>query len=601
MSLAKKIKDSKLYSKFDEIDGSHTLKSIVPQGYVDYPARIRQGGSVKYFNYDLAEEMGLIPLSHNSEMTAELEAKILETFSIQIINEFDEINERKFPEEEMKSGKYMATRYLQLQHDSKKGKTSGDGRSIWNGEVKHKGSTWDISSCGTGATCLSPATSKFNKFFETGDPTISYGCGYAEVDEGLATSLMSKVFKANGLVTEQTLGVIEFKNNISINIRAHKNLIRPSHIFLYLKQDDLESLTNIVDYYIDQQVLSGEWSDCPKNIRRYDYFLKKVCDVFSKTVAIFEDEYIFCWLDWDGDNILMDGGIIDYGSIRQFGIFHHEYRYDDVERFSTNILEQKKKAKNIVQSFAQAIDYIKTKDKKSLSSFSNDSLLNRFEATFEEQKSINILHKIGFTEKKIKHVLKRYQSDVIEFRKAFSYFEKTNSKVGVFKIPDGITCDAVFNMRTFLREYPQLLMTYGEKIGDNDFIELVKSQYARSDDLDMNSYRKQKISDLQDIYIFLMTKTAQLFQVGLDDLQLEVAERSQVINKSNRITGDAVTHIVAKIASSKLSEKKIHKLISDITASQNLLPTKKVQFSTKHPGKLLSEIFEIINDNREGL
>ena len=84
---------------------------------------------------------------------------------------------------------------------------------------------------------MSPATSKYNKFFETGDPSISYGCGYAEVDEGLATAILSKIFNLNNHSTEETLAIIEFKNNISINVRAHENLIRPSHIFLYLKQD----------------------------------------------------------------------------------------------------------------------------------------------------------------------------------------------------------------------------------------------------------------------------------------------------------------------------------------------------------------------------
>lgn len=40
-------------------------------------------------------------------------------------------------------------------------------------------------SCGTGATCLSPATHIFKKFFQTGDPSISYGCGYSDLDDGV--------------------------------------------------------------------------------------------------------------------------------------------------------------------------------------------------------------------------------------------------------------------------------------------------------------------------------------------------------------------------------------------------------------------------------
>ena len=53
---------------------------------------------------------------------------------------------------------------------------------------------------------------------------------------------------------------------------------------------------------------------------------------FAEFAAKLEMDYIFAWLDWDGDNVLADAGIIDYGSVRQFGLRHDQYRYDDVER-----------------------------------------------------------------------------------------------------------------------------------------------------------------------------------------------------------------------------------------------------------------------------
>ena len=114
--------------------------------------------------------MGLIPSNHPNEMDEELENQILDSFSLVIINEYDEEKNKKFKEEEIKPGTYMATRYLQPQHKDKLGLCSGDGRSIWNGFVEHKGKTWDVSSRGTGATKLSPATSKYGRYFESGDP-----------------------------------------------------------------------------------------------------------------------------------------------------------------------------------------------------------------------------------------------------------------------------------------------------------------------------------------------------------------------------------------------------------------------------------------------
>jgi hypothetical protein len=59
----------------------------------------------------------------------------------------------------------MATRYLQTQHRNKQGKTSGDGRSIWNGYLKSDNLTFDISSRGTGATILSPGAQEAEGFW----------------------------------------------------------------------------------------------------------------------------------------------------------------------------------------------------------------------------------------------------------------------------------------------------------------------------------------------------------------------------------------------------------------------------------------------------
>ena len=107
----------------------------------------------------------------------------------------------------------MATRYLQLQHPDKRGKTSGDGRGIWNGEFRGRGGTWDVSSSGTGATCLSPAAAQTGKFFKTGDRAVGYGNGYNTLDEGLSAALMSEIFHRNGIPTERTLVIISFERN----------------------------------------------------------------------------------------------------------------------------------------------------------------------------------------------------------------------------------------------------------------------------------------------------------------------------------------------------------------------------------------------------
>src|SRR5215211_4497863 len=119
-----------MYEKFKEVDGTHPWRNVSADGYVDYRARYRPQGRVVYLNFPLAKEMGLIPTDHRPSINRELEQAILDTFSLQIINEYDLAQGKKFSPETIKPNAYMATRYLQTQHRNKQGKTSGDGRSV---------------------------------------------------------------------------------------------------------------------------------------------------------------------------------------------------------------------------------------------------------------------------------------------------------------------------------------------------------------------------------------------------------------------------------------------------------------------------------------
>jgi len=248
-----------MYEKFSEIDGTHPWRNVSSDGYVDYQARYRPHGRVVFFNFPLAKEMGLIPSDHSASISKELEQAILDTFSLQIINEYDLEQGKKFPPETIRPHPYMATRYLQTQHRNKQGKTSGDGRSIWNGHLKSDNLVFDISSRGTGATILSPGVQEAQKVLPTGDTTFGYSSGLADLDEMLGSAVMSEIFYRQGIPTERCLAVIGFPDTTAIGVRTAPNLIRPAHMFRYLKQGRLEELKASVDYFIDREVENGIW------------------------------------------------------------------------------------------------------------------------------------------------------------------------------------------------------------------------------------------------------------------------------------------------------------------------------------------------------
>ena len=143
-----------------------------------------------------------------------------------------------FRKQDIRPNKYMATRYLQLQHPSRRGTTSGDGRGIWNGEIRHRGRTWDVSSSGTGATRLSPAVAIEEKFFKTGDRNVGYGNGRNSLDEGIPSALMSEIFHRKGVATERTLAILSFEDGTSINVRASSKSASPRAFFCHLKQNN---------------------------------------------------------------------------------------------------------------------------------------------------------------------------------------------------------------------------------------------------------------------------------------------------------------------------------------------------------------------------
>jgi uncharacterized protein YdiU (UPF0061 family) len=600
------------YSQFLKIDGRHPYRDAVPDGYVDYAAHTRPGGEVFYFNFDLAKEMGLIAKSHPHELNKELKEAILYTFSLQIINEYDIAHKTPIPEKEIRPYKYMATRYLQLQHPSTKGYTSGDGRSIWNGYFEGKNGIWDVTSCGTGTTCLSPAVVLGNKLVKTGDSKVSYGSGRSDFIDGLCAAMMSEIMHKNGISTERTLAVISFADDTSVNVRAGKNLLRPAHFFSYLKQDNYARLKGMMDYFIGRQVKNGECEIISGDKRRYQNILKKFATSFAEAAACFEVEYIFCWMEWDGDNILTDGGIIDYGSVRQFGLYHHEYRYDDVDRMSTTITEQKNKAKYIVQNFAQITEYLISGKKENIKHYSDHESLKLFEEAYLNKKHELILYRIGFNMGVVSKIQKdkKINEILLEFVEVYSYFEKVKSSRGLYSIKDGVTWDAVFCVRDILRELPAYYLSRNEDMSCQMFVDILKSNYATKDDLKLTASRNDKIKRFQRLYKALIARAAECGGVSEKSMLREIVERSSLINRYERITGDSIIYASEALAkgSDSMAPKTRHKLFSEFVELQVLRPENKrrslesdEKFNNRNAKDVLNELLTIVRDCREGL
>jgi len=590
------------YSGFDQINGEHPWRQAAPVGFVDYQARIIRNCKVVYFNFALAAEMGLLAANHPEALNAKLEKKLVETFGLQIVNEYDIENGARFDPEDVKPNHYMATRYLQTQHSSRAGTTSGDGRSIWNGLYIGNGFYWDVSSCGTGATCLSPYFAKTGKPVRTGDPRAHYGCGLAEIDEGLSAAIMSEIFHSGGIPTERTLAIIEGPKGNAVNVRAARNLLRPSHLFAPLKQNDHPSLKSAVDYYLERQIANGECDGRKNAPEKYDEFLRDIALRYARFSAQMEDEYIFCWMEWDGDNVLASGGIIDYGSIRQFGLFHHRYRYDDVERFSTNIKEQKSKARYLVQTFAQMVDWLKTGHYRALRHYQNSPCLKFFDEEFESRKTRLMLRRVGLSTRQQDKLLLQDQSLVKRFQEAYAHFERKEAAGGYRNVPDGINWPAAYSIRNLVRELPKKYLQKEGMVDAKEFLQLLKSPYAGRKLLKPNGKQKAKIREFQTRYWTLVTKIAG--KRSLKKTLLELTMRASVANVT-AVTGDAVIHVVEalvetrkKMASDDFIQL-VKRFIDKYSGDRKARPAKKKQQEklTVLGEKTLFTLFDLVEDH----
>jgi uncharacterized protein YdiU (UPF0061 family) len=601
-----------MYEKFKEIDGTHPWRRVSPDGYVDYQARYRPHGRVLYFNFPLAKEMGLVAEDHPPTINKDLEQVILDTFSLQIINEYDLQQGRKFPPETIRPNAYMATRYLQTQHRSRQGKTSGEGRSIWNGFLRSNELSFDISSRGTGATILSPGAQEADGVVATGNETYGYSSGLAELDEMLGSAVMSEIFYRQGIPTERCLAVIGFPDATAIGVRSAPNLIRPAHIFRYLKQGRNEELKASVDYFIDREIANGVW-EIPEGAQRYETALEYFARSYAKLAALLEEEYIFNWLSWDGDNMLASGAILDYGSIRQFAAKHDKYRFKDVDRYSASLAEQRGWARTLVQVFAQVMAFIQSGKKENLNNFKDAPCLRVFDEAFASERDQRMLWRIGFTPEQIGHLMSNAQKEIRDFDRALSYFEDRKVRKGIQKLPDGFTHSPVFLIRNLLRLLPSFYVAQsisradetGAYMPDDIFCRSMAASYVGKKDLEITPARSAHVQNFQECYLRLVAALGGPFDLVLKTLQ----ERSAIINHRHRITGDAVTWIIEEVIAmkNKIRIDGLQEAIDAFIDSQVLIPGKwqpvppeKLQTNTLK-SRLLQKIQENLETYKESI
>jgi hypothetical protein len=295
---------------------------------------------------------------------------------------------------------------------------------------------------------------------------------------------------------------------------------------------------------------------------------------YGKLAAVMEEEYIFNWLSWDGDNVLADGSMLDYGSIRQFAAKSDKYRYEDVDRFSTCLTEQRHWARLMAQAFAQAADFVLTGAKKPLRNFREAPCLRAFDAEFRDERDRRLLWRMGFDPPRIARLLEAARSPLAEFRRALAYFEDIKVAKGPERLPDGITHRPVFLIRSLLRGLPEFWARAGLSAGmePERFCRVMAASYADRRDLEMTPARAAHARAFQDRYRDLL----RLAGGGEAETLALLADRASVINHPHRLTGDGLVWIIHAVMEQKdkLGWAQVQEALDAFIDSQVLVPGK---------------------------
>src|SRR6185312_5446965 len=419
-----------------------------------------------------------------------------------------------------------------------------------------------------------PGAQLVNGPLRTGDHRVGYGSGTADLDEMLGTAVMSEIFYRRGYPTERTLAVIDFGDGTAIGVRTAPNLIRPAHLFRYLKQGRTDELKAAFDYFLARQEQNGSWKLPSREPERYRTALEYIAESYGRMAAVLEEEYIFTWLAWDGDNVLASGAIIDYGSVRQFAAKHDKYRYDDVDRWSTCLTEQRYWARQLVKAFAQAAHLARSGCRKNLAAFDDAACLRTYDKAFNDERDRRLLWRLGFTAAQARNLMQTARKEINDFRRALVFFEDLKIAKGVEKLGDGITHRPVFLIRNLLRELPRYYRDecrgrLGAMMPAETFCRIMAASYSDPADLRMTPTREARVRNFQSCYQRLIAKAGRHGNV-----LRTVARRSAVINFEHRMTGDASIHIVNHVIDSKdrLSRDELQAILDRFIESQVLIP-----------------------------
>ncbi len=247
------------------------------------------------FNHDLGDELGLSGTSLNSPDGAAI-------FSGSLVPDGAE------PLAMAYSGHQFGQFNPQL----------GDGRAILLGQVTgSEGGRWDIHMKGTGQTAFSRS-----------------GDGRAALGPVLREYLVSEAMAKLGVPTTRGLAAVTTGENVArerllpggVITRVARSFVRVGTFQYFMARDDIESITRLADYVIENNYHQAREADNP-----YIALLKEVIDRQASLIAQWM-QFGFIHGVMNTDNMSISGETIDYGPCAFMDGYTHDQVYSAIDR-----------------------------------------------------------------------------------------------------------------------------------------------------------------------------------------------------------------------------------------------------------------------------
>ena len=216
---------------------------------------------------------------------------------------------------------------------------------------------------------------------------------------------------------------------------------------------------------------------------------------------------------------------------------------------------------------------------------------------------------IGFQKNDIQFILENHLNEFQEFEKHFKYFENIKTYKAAEKVADGNNKPAIFNMRDLLRELPTLLLKNKCAARKDTFtlFDVMISKNASPRDYKFKEIYHRKLLDLQCAYLKLVELSRR--KRSCERVLREIENRSKVINRADRATGNAIICVVESLIQgirNHLQTGCIQEVIDSYVLSQVLKPKEGLYNSRdilkhqpKEAKKLLFKLLKITTELKD--